>query len=135
MAEKYVLVIDAALPLGLIANTAAVLGVSVGRREPHLVGAEAEDGSGGRHGGLIQVTLPVLKADPARIAELRRAALQHPGLKVIDVSEAAQRNRTYPDYLAELKAMTDADIRYLGIALYGEAGAVKALTGSLPLLR
>jgi len=61
--------------------------------------------------------------------------LQHPQLNVIGFSEPAQRNRTYPDYLADIAAKPTEAIAFLGIALYGDAVAVKALTGALPLLR
>ena len=37
------MVIDAALPLGYIANTAAMLGVTIGSRLPQIVGEDVAD--------------------------------------------------------------------------------------------
>ena len=38
--EKCVLVIDGTLPLGLIANTAAILGITLGKHLPQAVGPD-----------------------------------------------------------------------------------------------
>lgn len=38
MHEKCVMVIDEKLPVGLIANTAAILGMTLGRERPQTVG-------------------------------------------------------------------------------------------------
>lgn len=41
--EKCVMVIDENLPLGLIANTAAIMGITLGRDMPEVVGADVTD--------------------------------------------------------------------------------------------
>ena len=38
--EKCVMVIDEQLPLGIIANTAAVIGITLGKAMPEVVGAD-----------------------------------------------------------------------------------------------
>lgn len=43
---KLVIIINQDLPLGLVANTAAVLGLSLGNRVPGLIGADIK-GQGG----------------------------------------------------------------------------------------
>ena len=40
--EKCVIVMDEGLPLGLIANTAAILGITLGKTLPEVVGAAVE---------------------------------------------------------------------------------------------
>lgn len=51
--EKCVTVIDENLPLGLVANTAAILGITLGRERGEVVGGDVYDGDGNRHLGII----------------------------------------------------------------------------------
>ena len=44
--DKCVLVIDEAMPRGLAANTAAILGITWGRLRPELVGEDVTDAAG-----------------------------------------------------------------------------------------
>ena len=41
--EKCVMVIDENLPLGIIANTAAIMGITLGKQMPEVVGADVYD--------------------------------------------------------------------------------------------
>ena len=41
--EKCVMVIDEHLPLGIIANTAAIMGIALGKKMPEVVGADVTD--------------------------------------------------------------------------------------------
>lgn len=58
--EKCVMVIDEQLPLGIIANTAAVMGITLGKAMPEVVGADVRDESGHTHLGIIEFPLPIL---------------------------------------------------------------------------
>ncbi|MFR9725984.1 DUF2000 domain-containing protein [Streptomyces sp. MS19] len=134
--HKAALLIDAALPAGLAANTAAVLALSLGRQVESLVGPELKDADGSPHAGITTVPLPVLCADADTLKAIRnRAAQDHPDVLVVDFTDCAQRTRTYDDYAALLEAATDQDITYVGVALHGPRKQVQKLTGSLPLLR
>ena len=44
--EKCVMVIDENLPLGIIANTAAIMGITLGKKMPEVVGADVYDRTG-----------------------------------------------------------------------------------------
>ena len=59
--EKCVMVIDEKLPLGLIANTAAIMGITLGKEMPGIVGANVVDQSGHLHLGIIEFPVPILK--------------------------------------------------------------------------
>ena len=52
------MVMDEGLPLGLIANTAAILGITLGKTLPEVVGAAVEDASGQSHLGIIEFPVP-----------------------------------------------------------------------------
>ena len=67
---KLVMIINQELPLGLIANTAAVLGLSVGDRVTGLTGPDITDGAGRIHAGITKVNIPVLGASSVVLKEL-----------------------------------------------------------------
>jgi len=134
--KKSVIVVDATLPLGAQVNAAAILAATLGERVEGLIGPDVRDASGGTHLGLIQVPLPILAGPSEKIAEIRTAAMvAEEELVLADFSEPAQAARTYEDYAGTLAALPAEDIRYLGVALYGDAKKVSRLTGNLSLLR
>lgn len=130
-------IIDPALPRGLIANTAAILAMSLGKQRPHLVGPDVHDADGDRHPGITAIAMPILAADGGALAALRQraAAAEAAGLALIGVTDAAQQARTYADYEARLGASHPGDLRYLGLCLHGPAALVRSLTGHLPLMK
>lgn len=135
--NKCVFVIDHSLPLGLIANTAAVLSLSLGQRNPELVGPDLQNKDGETHAGITTIVMPVLKGDKDVIYSICRKAkaLDHPGLQIIDVTDAAQTTKNYADYASKLAEKASEELRFFGVCLYGPIDIVKSLTGSLPLLR
>jgi hypothetical protein len=132
---KVAIVVDAAMPAGLAANTAAVLALTLGRRFEALVGHDLKDGDGSVHPGITTVPMPILTADTATIRSIRDASVAGDGLFVVDFTNCAQRTRTYGDYAEQLEASTGDAIVYLGVALCGPKKMVQKLTGSLPLMR
>ncbi len=137
MSMKLVMVIDRELPLGLIANTAAVFGMSLGERIPGLVGPPVTDGSGRVHGGITQVSIPILQANRPDLNELRERLFdpEYAAVTVFDFCSAAQQSKAYSDYIRRMAECPAADLSYLGVCLYGPAEQVGRLTGSMKLLR
>ena len=131
---KCVIVIDAELPLGLIANTCAVLALTLGREIDGIIGESIADASDTIHQGITQITLPILKAAAADIRQLRNDA-QAAHLFVVDFCDAAQTSKTYADYGRKVGATSSEKLNYLGLAIYGDKKQITRLTGSLPLLR
>lgn len=137
IARKCVMVIDEALPLGVIANTAGILGLTLGKHLPETIGPEVLDKSGRAHLGIIQIPVPVLKADGEKIRELRRRLYEpeFAGLIVVDFSDVAQSCNVYDEYVQKAAGVEERDFHYFGIGICGEKKLVNKLTGSLPLLR
>jgi hypothetical protein len=135
--NKCVLVIDGDLPAGLIANTAAVLSMSLGRRFPELIGPDVEDSQGRRHLGITTIVMPILRGSSERLQQIRSQAGEGPDseLTVIDVTDCAQQTKTCADYSRRLGEAPAERLRYLGLCLYGPEAQVRSLTGSLPLLK
>lgn len=135
--EKCVMVIDGTLPLGVIANTAAILGITLGKERPGAVGSQVTDRSGRPHLGITELPVPVLKGTPESIRALREQLyqLEYSDLTAVDFSDLAQGCRTYDEYMEKMAAAPEPSLRYLGLVLCGPKKKVNKLTGSLPLLR
>ena len=74
--EKCVMVIDENLPLGIIANTAAIMGITLGKKMPEVVGADVTDQSGNEHLGVIEFPVPILWGSPEIIKQIRMVLLR-----------------------------------------------------------
>ena len=75
--EKCVMVIDEHLPMGLIANTAAIMGITLGKKMPEVVGIDVTDKTGNEHLGIIEFPVPILKGNVESIKAIR-LLLQNP---------------------------------------------------------
>ena len=133
--KKCVMVVDTGLPVGLAVNAAAVLSVTLGRRVESIVGPDVADGSGGSHAGLVDIPIPVLKADAQAVGDIRSKAVAMDGLLVVGFTDVARMSKTYEEYTEKMGASAPEELAYLGVALYGDKKLVNKLTGSLPLLR
>lgn len=135
--EKCVLIMDEALPLGVIANTAAILGVTIGRCAPQMVGKDVVDGDKKTHIGIVEFPIPILKGSRDFLAKLREKLYlpDYADVTTVDFSELAQGCRVYEEYMEKMAQTPGESLRYLGLALCGTKKAVNKLTGSLPLLR
>lgn len=134
---KCVMVIDENLPLGLIANTAAVMGITLGKNNPEIVGTDVYNHSGQAHSGIIEFPVPILKGNPELIRELREKLYQpeFSELTVVDFSDIAQGCKTYEEFVGKMADIEENTLNYMGIGICGNKKLVNKLAGSLPLLR
>ena len=65
---KLVLVIDPSLPVGVIANTSALLSISIGKYLQENLGPDISDATGLLHRGIFDRAITVLAAAPKDIA-------------------------------------------------------------------
>lgn len=137
MEMKCVMVIDIDLPMGLIANTAAVLALTLGKKIEGIIGPKVKDGSGHTHTGITTTPIPILKGNSLKIKELREKvyAEEFSDLFIVDFSNAAQTTKNYEEYTKKISTFLTSDLEYLGLALYGDKKKVNKLTGSMGLLR
>ncbi|MCB0193866.1 MAG: DUF2000 domain-containing protein [Anaerolineae bacterium] len=134
---KCVIIINQTLPLGLIANTAAVLAMSIGDKIKGIVGEDILDRDETLHRGITQLSIPMLKGDDARIRTIRTKILEMDGDDIfyVDFCDVAQKSRDYDQYKAQLRQTAVDNLHYLGLAIYGPDQAIRSLTGNLGLLR
>lgn len=133
--QKCVMVIDEALPAGIAANTAGIMGITLGKHIPEAVGPDVTDKNGRVHLGIIAVPVPILKASREKIKEIREQlyAPEFSDLTVVDFSDVAQSCNVYDEFIQ--KAADSDEFIYYGIGICGRKKAVNKLTGNLPLLR
>ena len=135
--KKCVMIIDAELPVGLIANTSAILGVTLGKHFPDQVGTDVWDATDKMHLGIIKIPIVMLKGDKDGLKELRKR-LYNPvfnDLVVVDFSDVAQCCNIYSEYISKAASVPEQEHTYLGIAIFGNKKKINKLTGFMPLLR
>ncbi len=132
---KCVMVINQNLPIGLIANTAAVLAVSLGAKIEGVVGEDVSDQDGGLHPGITRIPIVMLKGNSDLIRSLRATVVNSDALYFVDFCDVAQQSKHYDEFTARLLVTPSDHLNYFGIAIYGPAEEVKRLTGKLSLLR
>ncbi|RGY98546.1 DUF2000 domain-containing protein [Clostridium sp. AM58-1XD] len=135
--KKCVMIIDNELPVGIIANTAAIMGITLGKHMPDAVGCDVYDKNGLPHLGIIAFPVPVLKADKEKLHEIRSRLYQpeFSDLTVVDFSDIAQGCNEYDEFMKRAAMSEEGDYTYLGIGICGPKKLVNKLAGSLPLLR
>lgn len=134
---KVVMIIDQQLPLGIVANTAAVLGMSLSNQCPDIIGSEVNDQDQHIHYGITEKNIPVLGVGKEDIKKLRNRLFkdEFPDIKAIDFTTVALRSREYESYRKTIALIPANELEYLGIALIGPEKKVNKLTGNMPLLR
>jgi hypothetical protein len=133
--ERIVIIVDAGLPIGLLANTVAVISISIGDGTSGVLGGDIVDACGQLHRGITALNIPVLEVPAEGLSKLVKAAREEVGLLVVGFSHAAQSSRDYSEYTSRIRALHPDEIAYVGVGLAGTTRAIRHLTGSLPLLR
>lgn len=134
---KCVMIIDESLPAGVIANTAAILGITLGKQFPEAVGTDVTDKSGRSHLGIIEFPVPILKGSTELIREVRQRLYtkEFEDVAAVDFSRTAQEYRTYDEFVQKIADTEEESLLYLGIGLLGTKKKINKLTGNLPLLK
>ncbi|MFT8322580.1 MAG: DUF2000 domain-containing protein [Bacillus sp. (in: firmicutes)] len=137
METKCVLVIDEKLPIGIIGNIAAILGITLGKHAPELVGPSVADSCGIEHLGIVKKPVPILSGSKETLLSLREKSMTalYSDLLVVGFSDAAQKCKTYEEYIANMQKRSKTDYLYFGVGIYGDKKKVNRLTGGFSLLR
>lgn len=134
--RRIAIVVDPGVPVGLLGNAIAVVGVGLGASTNGLGGLPLRDKAGRDFRSSATVALPVLQAPKERMIALLDTALAAPGLDAIVVFPAfARAIHDFASYRDRLAGHDLADEPLAAMGLAGETDAVKALTHGLSLLR
>ncbi|WPC39495.1 DUF2000 domain-containing protein [Clostridium sp. JS66] len=134
---KCVIVINENLPLGIIANTASILSITLGKYVPELVGEDVVDASGKTHLGITTIPVPILKGNKEILRNLREKlyTTDFQDMVVVDFSDVAQSCNVYSQYIEKASSTLEEEHTYFGLTICGNKKKVNKLTGSMPLLR
>lgn len=136
MDKKCVMIIDENLPLGLVANTTAVLGTTLGKLNDEIVGSDVYDLENQIHRGIVQIPIPILRGDDQVIRMILEKANNYlDEVTVIDFCDLAQSCRDYQEYIEKMKNTSETSLKYSGICIYGNKKRINKLTGNLSLLK
>lgn len=119
--RKCVMIVDESLPLGIIANTTAILGNTLGSHYPGAVGKNVLDKNENEHLGIIERPIPILKGNKELLNNLRDTLYkeEYKDMIVADFSDVAQSCKTYDEYIQKISKVDSNNINYFGIAIYG----------------
>lgn len=131
---KWVVVVNADIPVGLAANAVACVAASSGQAVTGLIGPGGRDASGFEHPGLPWAGCALLSADGAALGALWAKAALREDVLVVDMPAAAQDTRVYREYLDALSTTPADDLVLYALSLVGPRNAVDRLVGKLPLL-
>ena len=133
--RRIAIVVDPALPIGLLANTVAVVGIGLGGALPALAGTPLVDADNRTVWTSANRPVPILQATPEAIAALLTRALPTPdGAVVVPFPRFARDLHRFEEYLGEFARRGLAGEAIDGLGLCGPEKWVRSLTGSLKLL-
>lgn len=131
---RCVIVLDKALPVGRLANAAAVIALTIGQRHPILVGEPLIDGAGVTHPGLIPIGIAILAADQVDLPAIRQKGLAA-SCDVIDFPVQGQETTNYAAFRDVVASVPAAELTYVGVALVGQKKEIGKIVGNLGLLK
>ncbi len=131
---KWVVVVDASLPAGRVANAVACTAASTGAGIEGLIARGGPDASGQVHPGLPWTGCSVLAASAAELAELRSKASGAADVFIADMPAAAQSHRIYDGYLSELATTEPDQLGLCAISIVGPRNRVDKWVKRLELL-
>ncbi len=132
--SKASLILSEDLSVGQKANIATILGMSLSKAHPELVGRDLCDRDGIVFPGITSIPIPVLQADPGKLRDIARAASAD-NCWAACFTNAAMTTKTYGDYEATLSKATSAENPLLGVVVLGDKKAINKLVGNLALVR
>ncbi|WP_439407053.1 DUF2000 domain-containing protein [Bradyrhizobium sp. DASA03076] len=133
---RLAIIVDPSLPLGLIANTVATIGIGIGAVERGLGDIELTDVAGRAVKTSAICPVPILQASAKEIVSLLLKALPAPDRAiVVPFPRFARSLHAFADYRARFPQCDLASEPIDGLGLAGAEKWVRSLTGSLKLLR
>lgn len=132
---KIVMVVNKDLPAGLVANTTAVLGITLGHHKQDIIGSDCMDKEQICHRGITQKTIPVLGAGKDILKKIYHSCIENDLVEMIDFNQIAQKCRDYSEYTQKLLKTRNMDLEFSGLCLSGPKKEINRLTGSLGLYR
>lgn len=131
---KWVIIVDKTVAPGRMVNAVACIAAATGDMVGGLIAHGGPDADGTHHPGLPWAGCSVLAAGAEQLTNVRRKASDVDGILVVDMPVAAQTNRVYDEYLAELSTTRTADVAPIALSMIGPRAEIDAIVKRLSLL-
>ncbi|WP_413736503.1 DUF2000 domain-containing protein [Sodalis sp. RH21] len=133
---RIAIIVNPALPLGLLANTVGAISIGLAARLPELANQQLSDSRGLIIDISSRLPVPILQADETVIRVLLLKAVADSRTRAaVPFPAYARGMHDYLDYQREFPRRTLAMEIIDGVGLAGPSKWIKSLTGSLKLLR
>ncbi len=134
-AKKTVITIASELAPGLAGNVIGHLALAIGH---HVADADMGkhplvDATGVEHTGISRYPVIVVTVKSARLRKLLAEAREITGLLLADYPEQMLSTGHDDELSTAIAAASEESLRYLGVALHGDAEQLKQLTGKFSL--
>jgi hypothetical protein len=132
---KIVILVNNNLAHGVAANTCGIIGMTLGKLKPELIGPDIADGCNNIHRGISSYALPVLQSDSNEIMKIYTAIQKQFPEEIITVpfSQTAQTSKCYEEYEHRLSLENTEKIVFNGLGICGNKKILNRLTGHLKL--
>jgi len=132
---KFVILINNNLTKGIAANTCAVIGMTLGKLVPEVIGKNLVDKNKNVHPGITSKPVPVLKSNEDVIKKIYLEIQNRNSKTIITVpfSQTAQRSKNYKDYANALSVQKTSEIIFNGLGIYGKKEIIEEYTKELKL--
>lgn len=132
---RIAVIVNPALPPGLLANTVGAVSIGLGARLPSLGASRLSDRHGRGIDGSSNQPVPILQADGDAIRALLLKALDRAEGAIVAFPAFARAMHVFADYAAAFPTRDLAEETIDGVGIAGPSKWVRSLTGSLKLLR
>ncbi len=133
---RLAIIVNPALPLGLVANTVGAISIGLGARMPALAARRLTDRESRTVGISSTLRVPILQAEPETIRALMlKALLPSQDHAIVPFPAFARSLHDYREYEAAFPGRDLAEEEIDGLGLVGPSKWIRSLTGSLKLLR
>lgn len=133
---RIAIIVDPTLPVGLVANTTATIGIGLGAAISAFGNTVLTDNVGRAIHNSADRPVPILQAPVDTIRDLLLKSLPPPeGARVVAFPQFARSLHSFSDYLESFPNIDLATEAIEGLGLAGPEKWVRSLTGNLKLLR
>ena len=90
----------------------AIMGITLGKKMPEVVGADVADKTGNRHLGIIEFPVPVLKGNMKELKAIREKLYEpeFSDLTVVDFSDLAQGCKAYDEFIEKMGSTAEQEL-------------------------
>jgi len=132
--KKFVAVLDKNLSIGIAFNTLAHLALIAGRNSENYLGKEKiTDASNITHLGFSKYPFIILKSDSQKIKNIVNSAKNDDKVLIIDFPEQAYTEYTDEELVEALSKTKNENLKYYGLALFGNKENIDKYTKNLEL--